>query len=282
MSGSSSSNDRLLIVGGDGILGQALAARSGRPVIATTRRPGTGRPKLDLATLPETWEIPDGVGACVLAAAVSKYADCERDPEASFRINVDGTCVLADRLADRCVRTVFLSSNAVLGESEDRSPRAAPAPISEYGRQKAEAESRLRALGATVIRLTKVIEPGMPLLSGWRDRLRDGQTFEAFDDMVLAPVSLNFAVEAILRVLDHPGLPLVQVSASRDVTYFDLALALADRLGAGHDLVGRGPAAAAGIPCFQRPVRTVLDGGNTLEALGLAAPDPFAVLDSFV
>jgi len=67
---------RVLIVGGDGLIGRALAgdlAARGWRVRATTRRAGPG-PALDLATPFDAAAVTEGVDALVLSAAVTGRA----------------------------------------------------------------------------------------------------------------------------------------------------------------------------------------------------------------
>src|SRR5689334_1013461 len=92
---------RVLVVGADGEIGRALAvhlAAAGAAVIGTTRRAGAaaqhGRMFLDLAADPAGWPAFPAADAAVICAAVARVADCERDPDAARRVNVDGPLAL--------------------------------------------------------------------------------------------------------------------------------------------------------------------------------------------
>ena len=87
------------------------------------------------------------------------------------------TIALIDRLAARGIYTLFLSTNQVFSGERPHVPADAPvSPVSEYGRQKAEAERVLRSRMANgapigVLRLAKVVSPGMALVTNWRQEL---------------------------------------------------------------------------------------------------------------
>ena len=262
---------RVLVVGADGMIGKALAGHLsglGHEVVATTRRPDGGGLFLDLAD-PGAARIPpvDGVALCAGAAGL---AACRDAPERSRQINVEGPLALAAALAARDRLVVGVSTNLVFDGSL---PHAAadrpPCPACAYGRQKAELETGLAALGGAVLRLGKVLGPGHALLAGWRRDLAAGRPIRAFTDLVMAPVGLSAAIAALADILvaGRPG--RYQLTASRDLTYHAAALALAERLGAGSALVEPASAAAAGLPAGERPPHATLKATPPWTA-----PDP--------
>ncbi len=175
---------KILIVGGDSEIASATAAhlqRAGFDIAATTRRRervAADRPFLDLGGPVADWPIPDGVTGAAVCAAIARLADCTRDPIGSARVNVTGTVALADRLLMRGIPVLFLSSDKVFDGTRPLVPADAPTcPVSEYGRQKAAAEAALRermgaGAPAAILRLAKVVSPGMELLRQWIASLR--------------------------------------------------------------------------------------------------------------
>lgn len=90
-------------------------------------------------------------------------------------MNVSNTVRIAELLAGRGAKTVFLSTNAAFsGNNSYQDEDAVLLPVTEYGRQKVEAEKRLLALGGSaparshviIARLTKVLCAPMPLTRG--------------------------------------------------------------------------------------------------------------------
>lgn len=134
----------LLITGGSGFLGRRAADhfRSlGFSVLTPSHR------ELDITneqTLSHWFRQhrPDYVLHC---AAVSDTGACERDPQVTARINVEGSCHLAKAAGERGARLILCSSDQVYWgspgphkETEDLSPQ------NVYGRQKLLAETLCR------------------------------------------------------------------------------------------------------------------------------------------
>ncbi|WP_207459078.1 sugar nucleotide-binding protein [Azospirillum sp. SYSU D00513] len=280
----------LLVVGGDSLVGSACAARlsrSGLTVHATTRRAetaGPGRPFVDLRA--QRWEAIEAeeYRTAVLAAAVARVADCRRDPEGSAAVNLAGTLALARRLAERGTRVLFLSTNHVFDGSKPlRSAEETPCPVSEYGRQKAAAEAGILALPkAGVLRLTKVVHPGLPLFDGWAASLRAGAPITPFGDFGIAPVTLDLVadcVEGLVRAEHLDG--IWQLSAPADLTYAEVAAHIAAALGSDPALVrplyGEAHKALGG----EAPPRwSALDSSRVARSLGLVPPGTLAAVES--
>jgi dTDP-4-dehydrorhamnose reductase len=276
----------VLVVGADGALGAAVAARlaaGGTPVVGTSRRGTAGMLPLDLAAAASSWQLPGRLQSAVLCAAVTSGAECRMQPAHARLVNVDATVDLAARLIAVGARVVFLSSNQVFDGAVPRTPAdAVRCPRTAYGRMKAEAEIAILGLAAStlVVRLTKVVHGDMPLLAGWRDTFEHGQPVRPFADLPLAPLALDFAATAVTASLscEHGG--VVQVSATHDITYADVARRLARAFGHPETLVVPVRAATASGAIEHVPRHTTLDTTMLRERLGLEAPDPWAAVDA--
>lgn len=281
---SSSLNEPVLVVGGDGLIGGALVRHlqaAGIPVLSSTRRPeaaSPGRPLIDLAA--GIW--PDfrradapPVRKAVICAAVARLGDCARDPAGARRANVHGTVALVRDLAEAGIAPLFLSTDKVFdGSVPRRRAGDPPCPCTEYGRQKAEAEAAVMALpGAGILRLAKVIHPGMALFNDWIRDLREGVPISPFADMTLAPAPVSLVVQALQRLLERDFSGIWQLSARDDASYFDVALLFAQALKVSADLVrpGRGLAEAA-IGGEPLSAWTSLDGSRLEQLCGLRQP----------
>jgi dTDP-4-dehydrorhamnose reductase len=281
-----------LLLGGDSEIGGATSRylRSrGRAVDATTRRPervASGRPFLDLETALERWEPPAGVSAACLFAAVSRLVSCAADPGRAAFINVTQTLALAERLAARGIYLLFLSTNQVFDGGVAMVAADAPTnPVSEYGRQKARAEDGLRALAAQgapigILRIAKVISPATPLLTQWCAELKAGRPIAAFHDMVMAPTPVDTVAAAIEALLERAEPGIFQLTGRRDVSYLEAADHLARRIGADGSLVRSVSAYSANMPVGATPRHTTLDSRRLRDEFGIAAPDPWPVIET--
>ncbi len=237
--------DVSLIVGADGLIGKALAddlVQTGEGVLTTTRKADTLSKKrsfLDLLEDVSAWSPPKQVSVAYLCAAITSLETCRRNPKQSERVNVGNTVALAKTLIAEGTFVVFLSTNLVYDGSVPF--RKADEPVSfrvEYGRQKAETEKRLLALGpsVSVVRLTKVLGPNMPLFNKWIQVLQKGEVIHPFSDMVMAPVPLLSVVDILYQVAQKRLPGILQVSGKQDITYQQAACYIAQRLRVSQEL----------------------------------------------
>ena len=283
-----------LIVGGDCAIGRALAERlrADRLVVATpSRRRGeasgdNGVHHLDLETLQGAEALPSS-RFLVLVAAETRFATCATAPGRTALVNIDAPVTLARRAVAAAGRVLYFSSIAVHdGWRECPAEDETPTPNSVYGEQKRAAEERLLALHGdiAILRPSKVIDHGAPLLRAWLDALRRGAEVEAFGDMMVAPVGIAFLTDVAARLLAACGATgIFQISAAEQVSYVDIARHMARRIGAPEELVlpVKG-ALRSGLPPLWLPRSAKLGCGRIAAALGVAPPGPMAAVDAFL
>lgn len=249
---------------------------AGKTVWQTTRRRDRvlgQRLFLDLSQDVAHWPLPPApINAAIFCAAVTSLERCRLDPESSRRVNVVGTIALAKRLVEAGVFVVFLSTNLVFaGEKPFAKPTDLVNPRTEYGRQKAEVESQLLAWGEkiAIVRFSKVMSPYMPLFQGWIRDLKAGKVIHPFSDMVMAPVSLTFAVNVLSEATERRVPGIFHVSAKQDVSYAAAAQHIARKLGVEMELVQPTSYREYGVDLA--PQNTSLDSSRLID-LGLCAP----------
>lgn len=280
-----------LLVGGDSEIGAATAAhlrQLGHSVAATTRRRdrvAADRPFLDFALPLADWEPPVATRAAAIFAAVARLDACARDPAGSAQVNTVQTLALVDRLRARDIPVLFLSTDKVFDGSRALVPaEQPPCPASEYGRQKAATEAALRERASSgprvaILRLSKVVSPGMALLAQWASALAERKPVNVFNDLYAAPVPVALVAAAIADLLAAPAHGIFQLSGPRDVSYREIGLWLADRVGAQRELVVPVSAYSAGLPPGSTPRHTTLDSSAICRRLGTVVADPWEVLE---
>ena len=214
-----------------------MGSWSGEPIAGLARQL-----RLDLADFAG---LADAVRAArpeaiVHCAALSEPAECDRHPAVSAALNVALPRQLAELAADLGVRLVHVSSEQVFDGTRAPYGVADPvAPLTLYGRQKAESE---RAVLAAAPGLTAVVR--VPLLMGnspggrrsvHERLLRDwteGRVARLFTDEI-RQVAMADNLAAVLLELCVPGAPVgvLHWAGAEPVSRYELGCAIARRFG---------------------------------------------------
>jgi dTDP-4-dehydrorhamnose reductase len=275
----------LLIVGGDGLIGRALLSacqRSGEPAFATVLvEPEVPGVSLHFDLLREPWPALPTCRAAVLCAAIASQEACRRDPVGTRELNVVRTLRLAEQLAAAGTFVVFLSTNMVFdGSRPRRRADEAVSPKTEYGRQKAETEAGVLALGVrcAVVRLAKVFYSQLGLLRSWRERLQAKQPIQAFSDYVCSPVLLDCVVQIVRQIAQGERGGIWQISATEDVSYAHIALQLAKFSGLDPSLVQLVPTPPGAVEYLPR--FTTMDATRVEQEFALRIPSAAETLEA--
>jgi len=250
-------------------------------VLRTSRRavggPGIMHFDLRLGSLEDLLKIdPDVVLIC---AAVTNMRACESDPAATREVNVVSTVRLVHAFLDRGATVIFLSSNTVFdGQTAWPDESASYAPANEYGRQKAEAEQRMREhrnadSALSIVRLSKVVTGRSGVALTFAEAFKAGRVCEAFGDVRLCPVSPCYLVSglSIIATGHHSG--IFHLSGADEMTYADFARRLAAAQGADEALVRPISSSESGTQVIFRPEFPGLGMRTTSKLLGVQ-PEP--------
>jgi len=114
------------------------------------------------------------------------------------------------------------------GSRPDFSAEDKKTPITEYGRQKAGVEDWLlsHSSSSAIIRFGKVLPPSFHLFLQWQHELRAGNKITPYSNKVMAPLSLDIAVEILCLLISARKPGIFQATACSDITYLDAALHL--------------------------------------------------------
>lgn len=282
-------DDFSLVIGADGLLGSSLTFNlqlHDEHFIKSTRRKDTcsqSRLFLDLSVpWDHAWSPPHDVSVVYQCAAVTSTEQCRLDPKGSSTINLKNTVNIANKCIENDIFFVFPSTNLVFdGSVPFRKPGEIRSPMTEYGRQKAEAEKQLLALGENVaiVRFTKIISPGMELILSWCDNLRSSRIICPFSNYVMSPVPNTLAVEILYRIAQKRMHGIHQVSGPKDITYSEAAYHIAKRLNVKKKNIRPTSIDDAGVVIEHNPAFTTLDSTDTLKKVDIQIPDAFSSLD---
>jgi dTDP-4-dehydrorhamnose reductase len=172
-------------------------------------------------------------GAVLHAAALASVAECHRDPERAFRVNVGGTATLAELAAGAGVRFVLVSTDLVFdGEHAPYREADPPAPLSAYGRSKAEAEAAaLAAPRAAVARVSLLFGralAGRPsFFDQQADALRAGRPVTLFADEWRTPLHLATAARALVALASSDFTGVLHVGGPERLSRLEMGQRLA-------------------------------------------------------
>ena len=126
-------------------------------------------------------------------------------------------------------------------------PGDAPrAPLPDHGRRLVDLEDLVLASGGTILRIGRVLNAADPLLTRWRNGLKEGVPVSPFGQGRCAPLTTDAAVDALFDVLGAPP-AVYQMSAPDEVTYLDIAQRLYVAMGLPEDRVAASPATPSAL-----------------------------------
>ncbi len=206
----------ILVTGGSGFVGARLTlpgALGDSRVVAPTHG------EMDLADEGSVRAYIEKIrpDAVIHSAAISHIDVCQREPELSRRINVDGAVSVARACRDIGAKMVFFSSDQVYtgcGGTEPHREDAALSPLNTYACHKVEAEGRVLAIcpEAAVLRLSWMYD--MPLRGRYTGNnlytmalraLCTGEPLTVNEDDHRGITYVRQVVDNLPRVLAAPG-----------------------------------------------------------------------------
>jgi dTDP-4-dehydrorhamnose reductase len=213
-----------LIIGKESCLGASLLgyfSRRGGDIFATSRNNPLGI-YLDLQNPIEFIQKRcPRVDVAFIGAAITSQKICHNDPEGAWNINVVKTSELISGLLDRGIFVIFPSTNLVLScSSPNMSSSSSRQPQGFYATCKAEIESRFEGTpNFASIRIPKVIQPNLPIILQWFKSLEMGKSLAAFSNVIINPISLGYATEAIARFMHQPLPGIWHLSGQSEISY---------------------------------------------------------------
>ena len=230
------------VLGASGYIGSHIwrAYRHAHPdCIGTSHR---SQPELHLfdATRPDLTALhlrESGHRAAILSIAKPLIGYCETNPAVSRKVNVEATLDIIRQLAKANLQVIWFSSDYVFdGLSGGYADDAPTCPQTEYGKQKAEVESLLPGITENhlILRLSKTYGTRLgdkTLLDEMAKNLLTGQSVCAAADQYFSPTHIDDLVAAVQGLQSAGARGLFNVSNPEDWSRFQIAKALAQKLG---------------------------------------------------
>lgn len=278
----------ILILGGDSSIGRCLKNKLDvckYASISTTRKneliAKQGYLYLDLQDENSIKHVCRQKYSCaVICAGMTKIDFCERYPQHSRLINVHCLSKVIDELMTNETHLIFISTNLVFnGELVYPTIEDKREPTTEYGKQKLEIEKYLSKYSdkATIIRFGKILDKNVKLFVEWRLKLQRQEPVLAYSNKYLAPISMDYATNILMGLIDRKITGIFQVSSRYQISYADAGLYLAKTLKAKENLI--------------LPIKDPSEDKNhqknstlsfTICLPNFSAPDPYSALSSLL
>lgn len=236
---------KALVIGAGGFTGSYIfnAIREKYEVIGTSAH-NKNLKKLDLSRFNKANKILKEISPDVvcLPAGITNLDYIEDYPNKSRKVNVLGTKNIANYCKENNCKLIFFSSDAIFdGKNGPYSEKVKPNPISEYGRQKLEAENFIKKLNNFVIIRTSSIY-------GWDKRklnfvsrliyeLRNKKEFKAPVDQFYTPTYVVDLAHATLKLMDKKFRGIYNISGPDFISRYDIALNVCNIFGLRKRLV---------------------------------------------
>jgi len=221
-------NQHLSLIVGKGLIGKSLSeliSKSSSVIIAhkNALQNAPNEVYLDLEDL-SSFNCPKDIKVAYICASKTNKNYCENNPSEAHTINVINSLTLIKKLRNKNIFVVFLSSVEVFpGNKSKYEVKDKTNPTSSYGRFKEEVEKNLaNDQGCSIIRMTKVLDKSTPIIMSWSDKLFNGKTIAAFDNVLISPISARYASEKIYSIGTKQVPGIFHISGSQDISYYSL------------------------------------------------------------
>jgi len=243
---------KILVTGASGLLGLnlCLLMQSTHAIVGVDRSRLSGVPfeliRADLLDAQVEHRILDAVRPdwLIHCAAQANIDACEADPALARVLNTELPGELAQACAQRGIRMVHLSTDAVFDGTKDGVyvEEDAPNPLGVYARTKLDSERAV--LGANQDALVVRINFFGWSLTGQRslseffvNSLGAGQQVQGFTDVLFCPLFVGDLAELLVKMLAKGLNGIYHVVGSESLTKYDFGVAIARRFGLDERLI---------------------------------------------
>ncbi|MBI5179234.1 MAG: dTDP-4-dehydrorhamnose reductase [Nitrospinae bacterium] len=222
--------------------------------------------------------MPDAVVHC---AAMTSADECEKERDACWHVNVEGTRALAEECKTDGARMVYVSTDLVFdGEKGNYAEEDAPNPLSHYAKSKLAGERVVaEILPDAVIARTAIVygKGGVPPrgFAVWLvDALRAGKKVPLFTDQFRSHFYLEDCARAVGLLTEGKQNGLFHLSPGWRQSRHEFGLAVARAMGLDERLIEA--VSMKDVPSdAPRPKDCSLANGKLVRATGFT-PTPFA------
>ena len=264
------------IVGASGQVGGAIynaliASQDESLVVGTYSK--NKPPHLELCHLDITDEkaclkLLDGeAGHVYLASSYTNVDGCEKDPEFSHLVNVQGASYIVEAARKFAHKLIYFSSEYVFdGKDGPYDEEALPSPISVYGRDKVEAERLVLSLADALVLRTTVVYgrewQGKNFVLRLIKTLREGNAMMVPFDQVGSPTYAPSLAEAAIALARCGEKGIFNTAGQSRVSRYQFALDAAEVFALDGSLIK-----PVSTESLKQPAARPLEGGLVVDKI---------------
>ena len=286
---------RILVTGASGLLGLNLSLRmiETHTIVGVDRNRLVGTPfeivKADLLEAGACSRLLDEVGpdAIIHTAAIANIEACEANPEGARLLNGEFPGQLAELCANRGVRLIHISTDAVFDGTKDSPYKEDdhPNPLSIYAQTKLNGEKAVLSVNADAI-VARVNFFGWSL-NGKRslsefffNHLRVGKPCNGFTDVWFCTMFVDDLADTLVRMLEKDLSGLYHVVGSEALTKYNFGVRIARQFGFDEKLIRPISVEESGLTA-KRSRRLRLSVHKLSTDLGMVIPNVSAGIEKF-
>lgn len=221
-----SSDKKVLVVGGSGVIGKELLKRS---KYYSTSRTGGEAYVLDLL-LPYEFQYDEwgGGDVVIFLAAISSPDACHKHYDTAYLINVEGTSIFISEMLRRKVKILFFSSDVVYGDTlAEVDEGSLVSPVGEYAEMKLLIERKFSASYLfKACRLSYVLSANDSFINYLKSCLMSGATAEIYHPFFRMVVDVDDVLTVIQRLVEDWDLVesgIINICGAQAVSRKDMA-----------------------------------------------------------
>ncbi len=243
---------RLLVTGASGLLGLNLSLLEVKKhdIVGFDRSKLAGTPfriyRNDLLAHQAVDHILDEIrpDAVIHTAANANVDSCEFDPQGAHRLNAELPGELAWACAQRSIRLVHISTDAVFDGTKDGvySETDTPNPLGIYAQTKLDGERNVLSVNPNAI-VARVnffgwsLQGNRSLAEFFFNKLSKAEQCSGFTDVYFCPLFVGDLAETLVLMLEKNLVGLYHVTGSKALSKFDFGQCIADKFGFDPSLV---------------------------------------------
>jgi dTDP-4-dehydrorhamnose reductase len=212
------------------------------------------------------------------AAAFTAVDECERQPDAAFRVNGEGTRNVALACREAGLPMLYISTDYVF-DGEKPAPYIEsdePNPLGVYGRSKLEGERHVREMleAYWIVRTSWLFGPcGRNFVRTILERARAGTPLRVVDDQIGAPTYTVHLAAALEEIILRGEYGVYHATNQGACSWYEFACTILREAGMDASLVAPIPTSASGRPA-PRPRNSRL-AATHLQQQGLPLLPPW-------